>query len=94
LDGYTCRVLLSPIYGVLTYLSLHRLCRSRGALWLLIYLVAVTISLAPTPLLELRYFTPAVMLAMLHSPEVGAVELLFYYLFVWFIYLMLKTSGI
>ena len=86
---------------MLTYLSLQRLCRSRGALWLLIYLVAVTISLAPTPLLELRYFTPAVMLAMLHSPDVSAVELLFYYLCVWmsdleylFIYLMLKTSGI
>eukprot|EP01036_Dinobryon_divergens_P034806 gene34806-45019_t len=64
------RVLLSPFYGALTYLSLSRLCRSRGVLWLLIYLLAVTISLAPTPLLEMRYFTPAVMLAMLNSPEI------------------------
>jgi hypothetical protein len=60
-----------------------RLLKSRGPLWLLIFLAASVLSLAPTPLLELRYLSPSVMVAMLNSPRVpdtalarGAVQAL------------------
>ena len=41
-------------------------------MWVLIYLAAVGVSLVPAHLLELRYFTPAVLMAILHAPPLAA----------------------
>jgi hypothetical protein len=47
-------------------------CGVQGTLWVLIYLAAVGVSLVPAHLLELRYFTPAVLMAILHAPPLAA----------------------
>ena len=49
---------------------MKRLSQSRGVLWLLIYLVAVCITLLPAHLFEFRYFTPGAILALINMPPV------------------------
>jgi hypothetical protein len=44
--------------------------RWRGLLWTLIFFVALSLTLLPVPLLEPRYFTPAVVIAILNIPPV------------------------
>ena len=44
----------------------------QGTLWVLIYLAAVAVTLVPAHLLELRYFTPAILMAILHAPPLMA----------------------
>jgi len=70
LRHFQVRLLLCPMYFIVLLVGLTRLLRQQGSLWLLIYLAAVVISLTPTPLLEPRYFTPAVLIAVLHSPKI------------------------
>jgi membrane glycosyltransferase len=65
------------VYALCGCVTIHRLLRLRGPLWLLIFLVALAITLIPTPLLEPRYFTPGVVLAILNSPPVRTVAISF-----------------
>jgi membrane glycosyltransferase len=58
------------VYALCGCVTIHRLLQLRGPLWVLIFLVALAITLIPTPLLEPRYFTPGVVLAVLNSPPV------------------------
>ena len=64
------RVLLAPVYFTGILLALIRFSESRGPFFLLIFLIASVLSLAPTPLLEPRYFTTALVVAVLNSPKV------------------------
>jgi hypothetical protein len=43
----------------------------------LIFIVALGITLVPTPLLEPRYFTPGVVVAVLNSPPVSKLALVY-----------------
>ena len=65
------RLYLSPIYITGAVSTIHRLHRRQGPLWVLIFLIALSLTLVPTPLLEPRYFSPGVVLALLHSPAVS-----------------------
>ena len=63
------RVLLGPPY----YLSLLfvKRCLSKGGrslLWITIFAVACILSIAPTPLLEPRYWTPGIVIFLLNAP--------------------------
>lgn len=62
------RLALAPLYYVALLWSLTRWWRARGTLWVWIFLVAVVLTLVPAHLLEPRYFTPAVVVALLNSP--------------------------
>lgn len=64
------RLALSPLYYICTTLAIWRLRAARGGVWVLGYLAAVVITLIPAPLLEPRYFTPAIVMALLHTPPV------------------------
>lgn len=62
------RKLISPVFGCFVSIGVHDLTNSKGFIWLLIFIVALVLSLMPTPLLEFRYFTQAVIVALLNSP--------------------------
>ena len=64
------RLALAPGYYLATLWSLHRLWKSQGTLWVLIYLVAVSLTLIPAHLLEPRYFTPGIIVAILHGSPI------------------------
>ena len=68
LSHHRIRQLLVPLYSICIMVGLNRLKQARGVIWVLIFLVACCISLVPTPLLELRYFTPGVVIAALFRP--------------------------
>jgi hypothetical protein len=65
------RLFLSPLYYVCAWWSLSRLLHGRGFIWLSIYVVALVVTLVPAHLLELRYFTPAIVIAVINLPEIG-----------------------
>ena len=67
------RRLLVPFYAYSVLFITESLRRWRGLLWTLIYLVAISLTLLPVPLLEPRYFTPAAVISILHIPP--AVQL-------------------
>lgn len=71
LSSFTYRLLLCPVYALFACLTLYRLRLQRGPVWILIFLVALVVTLVPTPLLEPRYFTPGVVVAMLNMPQVS-----------------------
>ena len=61
------RLHLVPFYTVLVLVGISSLLKSRGRIWVVIYIMALVISLMPTPLLEPRYFTPGVVIAVLNT---------------------------
>lgn len=61
----TVRALLGPVYSGLFNVLVGL---SPGPLWLAIFAAAAVISLAPSPLLELRYLTPGVVVFLLNAP--------------------------
>lgn len=63
------RGMLAGILGLSTVLTLSDLRRRRSGLWLLILFCAMAITLLPTPLLEPRYFTQAVVVMVLNCPD-------------------------
>ena len=65
------RLLLGPLYYALIYSGLRKLWNSQGIVWMLGYIAAVAITLTPTPLLEPRYFVPAVLFGLLGSGRSG-----------------------
>mmetsp|Transcript_19534 Transcript_19534/g.18868 ORF Transcript_19534/g.18868 Transcript_19534/m.18868 type:complete len:540 (+) Transcript_19534:194-1813(+) len=65
------RLFLSPLYYTCSWWSLSRLVQGRGFIWLSIYVVALVVTLVPAHLLELRYFTPAIVIAVINLPEIG-----------------------
>lgn len=62
------RALISPVIGLCVVHFISVMVAHKGFLWVTIYLIASSVSLIPTPLLELRYFTPGVMFAVLNAP--------------------------
>lgn len=64
-------MLLAPVYALCCLVVLSKLSRSRGIIWILIFLAAVLLTLIPAHLFEFRYFTPAAMVAVLNMPEVS-----------------------
>jgi alpha-1,2-glucosyltransferase len=50
--------------------SIARLRKMHGPLWIMIYCIAVCITLVPAHLLEPRYFTPGIVIAILNSPPI------------------------
>lgn len=62
------RALLGLPYYVTVLVLFSRLRRVQGPLWVTGFMIASCLSLVPTPLLEPRYFTQVVVLALLHSP--------------------------
>mmetsp|Transcript_27948 Transcript_27948/g.46954 ORF Transcript_27948/g.46954 Transcript_27948/m.46954 type:complete len:511 (-) Transcript_27948:144-1676(-) len=64
------RLVLVPFYGLAVFVSIRWLRQRRGPLWIGIYLIAAALTLIPTPLLEPRYFTPGIIIAILNSPEI------------------------
>ena len=91
--NYThCRIVISPLYTLAMYFTWKRLSEHRGGIWILGYCLACIITLVPTPLLEPRYFTPGVILYLLHMPQVhGNVR----YCTIWYacVFLPLITSN-
>jgi phosphate/sulfate permease len=65
------RLLLSPFYGIGFSFCFFLLYKEHGALWTLIYLIAIVLVLLPTPLLEPRYFTQPVVYGILNLPQVS-----------------------
>ena len=61
------RILITPVYYYLIVRVISRLRQRRGPVWIMIYLVAVCLSLLPASLLEFRYFTPGVMIFVLNG---------------------------
>ena len=59
------RALLGPVYSSLLSALVGQ---SPSSLWLAIFAAAAVISLAPSPLLELRYFTPGIVVFLLNAP--------------------------
>lgn len=68
------RLCLGPVYTLCLFVVSRRLSEARGAVWLLIYLVAVCITLLPAHLFEFRYFTPGAVIALLNMPPVSCSE--------------------
>ena len=64
------RLALAPGYYISTLWSFHRLWKAQGTLWVLIYLVAISLTLIPAHLLEPRYFTPGIVIAILHGSPI------------------------
>lgn len=62
------RRLLCPFYAYSVIFVVENFKRWRGFLWVLIFFVALSLTLLPVPLLEPRYFTPAVVIAILNIP--------------------------
>ncbi len=69
------RVLLSPFYFGFVRFALRALFFSKGLLWITVYLIASFVSLVPSTLLEGRYFTVGVVVAVLNTSKVGVVVL-------------------
>lgn len=63
----TVRAMLGPMYYVAVCVLISRLRGMKGPLWIFGFLLASCLKLVPTPLLEPRYFTPVITLALLHS---------------------------
>lgn len=70
LSSPTYRLLLSPVYALGACATVYRLRLRRGPVWIVIFLIALVVTLVPTPLLEPRYFTPGVVIALLNTPNV------------------------
>ena len=51
-----------------------KLSESRGIVWILIFATAVVLTLVPAHLFELRYFTPAAVVAVLNMRQVSSVR--------------------
>lgn len=68
-----CRVLLAPIYATIGWLLAWKLQCHRGAIWRCIYVCAVVVSLITAHLLEIRYFTPGVVVFCLNLPKVRQI---------------------
>lgn len=51
----------------------RELSRTESRLWILIFLIAVVLTLLPTPLMEPRYFTPTIVIGFLHCSKTFAV---------------------
>jgi len=60
---------LAPAYVYCAWVVCSRISRAQSPLWILIWWVAVTLTIVPAHLLEPRYLTTAVMLAHASSPE-------------------------
>jgi len=73
LSSPTWRLLLSPVYALGACATVYRLRLRRGPVWVAIFMVALVVTLVPTPLLEPRYFTPGVVVALLNAPNVSAL---------------------
>jgi alpha-1,2-glucosyltransferase len=65
------RLGLGAVYYWLIQRGLTQLVSANGVLWVIGYVLAVFVSLTPTPLLEPRYFTPAVLIALIAAPTAG-----------------------
>ncbi len=63
------RIALGPLYYFLIQRGLAGLAQTNGIVWVMGFLVAVALTLVPTPLLEPRYFTPTVIVGLLASPS-------------------------
>ena len=61
------RVLLTPLYYYLILSVIGRLRQFRGPIWISIYLLAAFLTLIPSRLLEIRYFTPGLLLFVLNG---------------------------
>jgi alpha-1,2-glucosyltransferase len=61
------RIVIAPVYYYLIVRVISRLRQRRGPVWIMIYLVAICLSLLPASLLEFRYFTPGVMIFVLNG---------------------------
>ena len=59
------RACLGFVYYPCLYVFFKRLLVRKGTIWTLGFAVALCLTLVPTPLLELRYFTPGIALALL-----------------------------
>jgi len=66
LDKSLVRLIMSPFYFLLTSCLLHKMVVSRGAIWVLGFLLIAIATLVTTPLLEPRYFTPGVVMLILN----------------------------
>jgi len=60
---------LAPAYAFAAWLCHQRITRAQSVLWFLIWCVAVILTVVPAHLLEPRYWTTAVLLVHLHTPE-------------------------
>jgi alpha-1,2-glucosyltransferase len=74
------RLLLTPPYFISAVSICLVLREARGSVWVFIFIVAAVLTLVPAHLFELRYFTPAVTIAILNlpapkSPQVGLLRL-------------------
>lgn len=67
LSKQAIRILLTPIYYFLIIRVMIHLRQRRGPIWIMIYLVATLTTLLPASLLELRYFTPGVLIFVLNG---------------------------
>ena len=61
------RILLSPLYYYLILRVISRVRQYRGPIWISIYLLAAFLTLIPASLLEIRYFTPGVLIFVLNG---------------------------
>jgi hypothetical protein len=64
-----CRWILGPLYYVSVVLFISELKLSRGPIWIIGFILAIFLTLAPTPLFELRYFNQGLVLASLHVTQ-------------------------
>lgn len=62
------RISLAPVYYLLIVVNAYIIGRYKQFVWCLMYLAAVLVTLIPAALLEFRYFTPAVIIAILNLP--------------------------
>jgi alpha-1,2-glucosyltransferase len=62
------RIAISPLYYACFLWTIGSLQRARGTIWVLIYLTALFLTTVPAHLLEPRYFTPGVVVAILNMP--------------------------
>jgi len=67
LSKQVVRILLTPIYYFLIIRTMIHLRQRRGPIWIIIFLVATFITLLPASLLELRYFTPGILIFALNG---------------------------
>lgn len=62
------RIMLVPFYAFSLFFVSDRLLMRRGPIWILIFTVAVCLTLLPAHLFEPRYFNPGVLLSVLNFP--------------------------
>lgn len=61
------RFMMSPFYFIFAVMIMHKLERTRGAIWLIGFSFIAIVTLVTTPLLEPRYFTPGLTMIILNS---------------------------